>query len=176
MSQYFNKTLIGKTRTLAQAPRVLQTVRPRVDKKTTKHDVYVSYEREEGYICPARLQNYYQNNTFYDFATRKSGDSAQYRERTKKPKTPGSKQSDALRLLTISTMWGKNFIVDLKFWDKEHFHKIYGTIFQQDNIIAGFHIGEDITLVLTKFGYLDQEKELARKRRDNIDYILLCCV
>uniref|UniRef100_A0A915IAX3 Uncharacterized protein n=1 Tax=Romanomermis culicivorax TaxID=13658 RepID=A0A915IAX3_ROMCU len=33
-----------------------------------------------------------------------------------------------------------------------------------------------ITLVLTKFGYLDQEKELAQKRRDNIDYILSCCV
>uniref|UniRef100_A0A915IVN7 Uncharacterized protein n=1 Tax=Romanomermis culicivorax TaxID=13658 RepID=A0A915IVN7_ROMCU len=64
----------------------------------------------------------------------------------------------------------------LKFWDKEHFHKIYGTIFHQDNIIIGFHIREDITLVLTKFGYLDQEKELARKRRDNINYILLCCI
>uniref|UniRef100_A0A915IGZ9 Uncharacterized protein n=1 Tax=Romanomermis culicivorax TaxID=13658 RepID=A0A915IGZ9_ROMCU len=73
-------------------------------------------------------------------------------------------------------MCGKNFIVDLKFWDKEHFHKIYGTIFRLENIITGFHIGEDITLVLTKFGYLDQEKELAPKRRDNIDYILLCCV
>uniref|UniRef100_A0A915IV16 Uncharacterized protein n=1 Tax=Romanomermis culicivorax TaxID=13658 RepID=A0A915IV16_ROMCU len=31
-------------------------------------------------------------------------------------------------------------------------------------------------LVLTKFEYLDQEKELARKRCDNIDYILSCCV
>uniref|UniRef100_A0A915JW51 Uncharacterized protein n=1 Tax=Romanomermis culicivorax TaxID=13658 RepID=A0A915JW51_ROMCU len=44
------------------------------------------------------------------------------------------------------------------------------------NIIVGFHIREDITLVLTKFGYLHQEKELVRKRRDNIDYILSCCV
>uniref|UniRef100_A0A915I1Z8 Uncharacterized protein n=1 Tax=Romanomermis culicivorax TaxID=13658 RepID=A0A915I1Z8_ROMCU len=31
-------------------------------------------------------------------------------------------------------------------------------------------------LVLTKFEYLDQEKELAPKRHDNIDYILSCCV
>uniref|UniRef100_A0A915I1S2 Uncharacterized protein n=1 Tax=Romanomermis culicivorax TaxID=13658 RepID=A0A915I1S2_ROMCU len=84
-------------------------------------------------------------------------------ESGQKPKRPGLKPSDALRLLTISTMCGKNFIVHLKFWDKEHFHKIYGTIFQQDNIIVRFHIVEDITLVLTKFGYLDQEKELARK-------------
>uniref|UniRef100_A0A915JS49 Uncharacterized protein n=1 Tax=Romanomermis culicivorax TaxID=13658 RepID=A0A915JS49_ROMCU len=53
---------------------------------------------------------------------------------------------------------------------------IYGTIFCQDNIIVGFHIREDITLVLTKFSYLDQEKELAPKRRDNMDYILSCCV
>uniref|UniRef100_A0A915KPQ1 3'-5' exonuclease domain-containing protein n=1 Tax=Romanomermis culicivorax TaxID=13658 RepID=A0A915KPQ1_ROMCU len=75
-------------------------------------------------------------------------------ESGRKPKTLGSKPCDALRLLTISTMCGKNFIVDLKFWDKEHFHKIYGTIFRQENIIVGFHIREDITLVLTKFGYL----------------------
>uniref|UniRef100_A0A915JBV3 Uncharacterized protein n=1 Tax=Romanomermis culicivorax TaxID=13658 RepID=A0A915JBV3_ROMCU len=45
-------------------------------------------------------------------------------ESGRKPKTPGSKPSDALRLLTISTMCGKNFIIDLKFWDKEHFHKV----------------------------------------------------
>uniref|UniRef100_A0A915I278 Uncharacterized protein n=1 Tax=Romanomermis culicivorax TaxID=13658 RepID=A0A915I278_ROMCU len=31
-------------------------------------------------------------------------------------------------------------------------------------------------LVLTKFGYLDQEKELAWKQHDNIDYILSCSV
>uniref|UniRef100_A0A915JXS2 Uncharacterized protein n=1 Tax=Romanomermis culicivorax TaxID=13658 RepID=A0A915JXS2_ROMCU len=97
-------------------------------------------------------------------------------ESGRKQKTLGSKPSDALRLLTISTMCGKNFIVDLKFWDKKHFHKVYGTIFRQENIIVGFHIREDITLVLTEFGYLDQERELARKRRDNINYILSCCV
>uniref|UniRef100_A0A915I160 Uncharacterized protein n=1 Tax=Romanomermis culicivorax TaxID=13658 RepID=A0A915I160_ROMCU len=34
----------------------------------------------------------------------------------------------------------------------------------------------DITLVLTKFRYLDQEKKLAQKWRDNVDYILLCCI
>uniref|UniRef100_A0A915L6T1 Uncharacterized protein n=1 Tax=Romanomermis culicivorax TaxID=13658 RepID=A0A915L6T1_ROMCU len=47
--------------------------------------------------------------------------------------------------------------------------------FRQDNIIVGFHIKEDITLILTKFGYLDQERELAWKQHDNIDYILSCC-
>uniref|UniRef100_A0A915JSK1 3'-5' exonuclease domain-containing protein n=1 Tax=Romanomermis culicivorax TaxID=13658 RepID=A0A915JSK1_ROMCU len=97
-------------------------------------------------------------------------------ESRKKPKVPGSKPSDALWLLTISTMSGKNFIVDLKFWEREYFQKIYGTIFRQDNIIVGFHIKEDIMLVLTKFGYLDQEIELARKRQDNINHILSCCI
>uniref|UniRef100_A0A915IPJ4 Uncharacterized protein n=1 Tax=Romanomermis culicivorax TaxID=13658 RepID=A0A915IPJ4_ROMCU len=69
----------------------------------------------------------------------------------------------------------KNFIVDLN-WEKEHFQKIYETILGQDNIIVGFHHKGDITLVLTKFGYLDQEKELVRKGCDNIDNILSCCI
>uniref|UniRef100_A0A915LBF4 Uncharacterized protein n=1 Tax=Romanomermis culicivorax TaxID=13658 RepID=A0A915LBF4_ROMCU len=84
---------------------------------------------------------------------------------------PQDRQDNASFLLSR-----KNFIVDLKFWEKEYFQKILGTIFRQDDIIVGFHIKEDIRLVLTKFGYLDQEKELAQKRCDNIDYILSCCV
>uniref|UniRef100_A0A915I6M9 Uncharacterized protein n=1 Tax=Romanomermis culicivorax TaxID=13658 RepID=A0A915I6M9_ROMCU len=33
------------------------------------YDVYVSYNHEEGYICPATIKNNYQNDTVYDVAT-----------------------------------------------------------------------------------------------------------
>uniref|UniRef100_A0A915KWM5 Uncharacterized protein n=1 Tax=Romanomermis culicivorax TaxID=13658 RepID=A0A915KWM5_ROMCU len=44
------------------------------------------------------------------------------------------------------------------------------------DIESGHKPKEDITLVLTKFGYLDQERELVRKKCNNIDYILSCCI
>uniref|UniRef100_A0A915J7X2 Uncharacterized protein n=1 Tax=Romanomermis culicivorax TaxID=13658 RepID=A0A915J7X2_ROMCU len=61
----------------------------------------------------------------------------------------------------------------------DYFTSLFGGLhmaIEDPTFLAQFHIWEDITLVLTKFGYLDQEKELACKRHNNIDYILLCCV
>uniref|UniRef100_A0A915IG61 Integrase catalytic domain-containing protein n=1 Tax=Romanomermis culicivorax TaxID=13658 RepID=A0A915IG61_ROMCU len=45
-----------------------------------------------------------------------------------------------------------------------------------DRIVKAFMEKEDITLLLTKFGYLEPEKEQAQKLCDNIDYILSCCI